>query len=185
MATQRFIHRFMSLLFGVVLALGGLPPATVLSSSNPASPQPQDRGPVAPADSGLYRTTLVVSGSSRWQRLDDLGVVILQRLDDSAVVLADDEQLEALARLRFEPQTSDELAALLATQGPERACLHAGLQPLVTQGAALRALLDDKAASGEAVESTRTALRSAMHSTTPEQGAGIASTSSLETMMMG
>ncbi len=130
-------------------------------------------------DSGLFRTRVQVDAPARWQRLESLGVVILQRDEDSALVLVDDQQLEALARLRFQPRGSDELGALAAAQGKERAWLRAVLQPLLRQGAALQAQARAaKAGAGvdaDALTAARADLRSAMHALTPEQRAGIAS----------
>ena len=47
-------------------------------------------------------------------RLEALGAVVLEASEDSALVLADADQLEALARLRFEPRATDALGGLVA-----------------------------------------------------------------------
>ena len=78
-----------------------------------------------PASSGLYRTRVAVRQPADWARLEKLGVVVLERTADqqknaddeiaksvsfrkSAVILADADQLETLACLRFEPRGTDE-----------------------------------------------------------------------------
>ena len=92
-------------------------------------------------NSGLYRTSITVRTAPDWTRLDQLGVVVLNRQDGKVTVVVDDEQLRTLARLRFDPRTSAELGELLHAQGPERAWLQTAVQPLVDQGIALQALL--------------------------------------------
>jgi hypothetical protein len=157
-----------------------LPNITAATTAYAQLPEP---GPVAQPrpmpESGLFRTHITVDAPARWQRLDALGVVILQRQEDSAVVLADDAQLEALARLRFQPRASDELGALVTAQGQEKAWLTASLQPLLRQGAALQAQVQAvKAAADEdagGLESARAELQTALHALTLEQRAGIAS----------
>jgi hypothetical protein len=46
--------------------------------------------------------------------LDALGVTVLTEEQGKAIVLADTDQLEALARLRFEPRRTDDVDALIA-----------------------------------------------------------------------
>jgi len=88
-----------------------------------------------PESTGLYRITVTLRTPADWNRLEQLGVVVLERTArgrtadgqenadrkgvksaasrTSAVILADADQLEALARLRFEPRGTDELGALV------------------------------------------------------------------------
>ena len=66
--------------------------------------------PKAEKSEMLYRTRIQVTSPARWQRLEALGVTILERGDEWALVLADYEQLETLARLRFQPEETDELS---------------------------------------------------------------------------
>jgi hypothetical protein len=66
-----------------------------------------------PASSGLYRTRVAVRQPADWSRLERLGVTVLEQGEDWALVLADEDQLETLARLRFEPQGTDELGMLV------------------------------------------------------------------------
>jgi PKD repeat protein len=101
-----------------------------------------------------------------------------------ALVLADDEQLETLARLRFEPQATDDLGALVSAQGPEKAWLRAGLQPLLRKATTLQSLqawvTTTDLSTTATVEAARAELRAAMRALTPEQTAGIAALSSVD-----
>jgi hypothetical protein len=63
---------------------------------------------------GLYRTRVAVRQPTDWARLERVGVTVLEQGEDWALVLADKDQLETLARLRFEPQNTDELGMLVA-----------------------------------------------------------------------
>ena len=133
----RFAYRVLSL---VVLISLAIQPLAVMGRQ--VDEETSRQGIAAPAASGLYRTTVTVDSPARRARLDALGVVVLREPDPSgfrkpegstAVVLADAEQLEALACLRFEPAGSDDLAALTAAAGPEQAWLAASLRPLLAQ----------------------------------------------------
>jgi PKD repeat protein len=161
--------------------------------------------PAAIPTSGLYRTTLTLRNLADWARLEKMGVVVLstgaeepgsreaQAITSAplspgspaqVVVLADDAQLEALARLGFGPRSSDDLGALVSAQGPEKAWLRISLQPLLRKAATLQSLqtrmktADLSAAA--AVETARAELRAAMRALTPEQTAVIASLSSVD-----
>jgi hypothetical protein len=79
--------------------------------SRPPVPSAQAQGAELAA-SGPYRTHVTFSGSAARARLDELGVVVLDEGPEGAVVLADDEQLETLARLRFRPHQTDSLDRL-------------------------------------------------------------------------
>lgn len=88
MTARRFSPRFISVMFGVILALGGLPPAAALGSVNPALSLPQGQAQAAIPDSGVLPTTVSVSSPAG-----------RDRQDDAATRLADDQQPESLARL--------------------------------------------------------------------------------------
>jgi hypothetical protein len=103
------VHKVFSLL--VLLAFVIQPLAPVASADLSGLPRP-DRSLAAP-ETGLYRTTVTVDSPARRARLDVLGVAVLAEGEGKAVVLADVEQLEALARLRFEPRGTDDVDALL------------------------------------------------------------------------
>jgi len=77
------------------------------------------------ASSGLYRTRVAVRQPADWSRLERLGVTVLEQGEDWALVLADEDQLETLARLRFEPQGTDELGALVTAHAQAKPWLAA------------------------------------------------------------
>ena len=60
-----------------------------------------------------YRTTVSLPRAYDWVRLERVGVRVLVKGDDWALVLADEEQLEDLARLRFRPEGTEVLTKLL------------------------------------------------------------------------
>jgi hypothetical protein len=120
---------------------------------------------VLPASSGLYRSRVAVHGPTDWARLEKLGVVVETTADGrpptavdkpaavggpwSAVVLADDAHLEALARLRFEPRGTDELGGLVAAHAVAKPWLARSLRPLLSQAAALQAEVERSRGAGE------------------------------------
>jgi len=80
--------------------------------------------PIRLADSGTvldaattYRTQVTLRQPTDLARLRRLGVIVLEQGADHATVLATEEQLEDLARLRFQPQQTDQVAALLTSAG--------------------------------------------------------------------
>lgn len=173
--------RVFSILLNVVLILSLATPTATAFAPRPLAlpplPEASQQPPVP--DSGLYRTHITVDSPARWARLEKLDIVILERYDDGALVLVDADQLETLARLRFQPRASDALGTLVAAQGADKAWLSAGLQPLLRQGAALqaqaRAVAAGTDADAQALDAARADLRAALHALTPEQTAGIAS----------
>ena len=126
---------------------------------------------------GLFRTRVVISDPSARARLDRLGVVVLEEGPGWALVLADADQLEALARLRFEPQATDDLGMLVETQGWAKPGLVASVQPLLIRAEAVRDLAD---VGGGVYASARTALRSAMQTLSPQAQAEIAGFSAVD-----
>ncbi|MFQ5813681.1 MAG: hypothetical protein ACE5I2_10920 [Anaerolineae bacterium] len=106
----------------------------------------------APPSLQLFRTTVTLRTPADWTRLEELGVVVLEEtatdqqkytVDEvtqsvsfrsSVVILADDDQLEALARLRFEPRSTDELGARVMALAQAMPWLVAGLRPLLAVG---------------------------------------------------
>jgi hypothetical protein len=86
-----------------------------------------------PLSCGLYRTRVAVRQPADWARLERLGVTVLEQGEDWALVLADEDQLETLARLRFEPQGTDELGMLVAAHAQAKPWLAASLQPLLEE----------------------------------------------------
>ncbi len=171
----------------VLLALLIQPLASVA-----AAPQPQAARPPAadPADPGfLFRASVKLAGSRNLARLEKLGVVVLasgqgsvDSGQSSITVLADADQLEALARLGFQPRAADELRLLVSAQGPEKAWLANSLQPLLAQAdvmVARQALAGVASATAPDRVDLQT-LRTSMRALTPQQTAGIAGLTSVD-----
>ena len=78
-----------------------------------------------PSSSGLYRTRVAVRQPADWSRLERLGVTVLEQGKDWALVLVCEDQLETLARLRFEPQGTDELGMLVTAHAQAKPWLAA------------------------------------------------------------
>ncbi len=101
---------------GPALAQGTTPPVNAAAAHLPAA-----------ASGMLYRTTVHIATQRDLARLEKLGVAVLTRdtAGKTAVVLVDAEQLETLARLRFEPRASDDADALVAVHAQEKPWLAA------------------------------------------------------------
>ncbi|MGA9349578.1 MAG: hypothetical protein WBW48_12365, partial [Anaerolineae bacterium] len=130
-----------------------------------------------PSSSGLYRTRVAVRQPADWTRLEHLGVTVLEQGEDWALVLVDEDQLETLARLRFEPQSTDELGMLVTAHAQAKPWLAASLRPLLSQAAAVQKRIEVEEVSRE---EALAGLRAAMRALTPEQKAGLAATSSVD-----
>ena len=124
MNARKILHILLSLAVLVSLCLPATGGAATHASAEPAGATVSSQVQPAEPDTGLFRTSITVDNPTGWDRLDTLGVVILERGEDSALVLVDDDQLESLARLRFQPRASDELGMLLlaAKTHPELGC---------------------------------------------------------------
>jgi len=186
MHTRLVVHHLFSLLIVASLLLtpaaptaqATVPQAVSLRTEQAATPQTDSLR----YDIGLFRTHIVIDSPARRQRLDKVGVTVLEEGDGWAVVLVDDEQLETLARLRYEPQASDEFTTLVEANTDANSWLAAGLAPLVTQAVSLRSL-DPHPASptvGEERMSARKTLRAAARALTPEQRTVLADLTSLD-----
>ncbi|CAG0975137.1 Protease 1 [Anaerolineae bacterium] len=126
----------------------------------------------------LFRTTVTLRQPTERASLAKLGIVVLSETPDQAVVLVDADQLETLARLRFEPAASDEFGALVAANAPQQPWLTESLQPLVekAQQSAAQLAQSDQVARADALVS----LRAAIQTLSPEQMAGINALSSID-----
>lgn len=113
-ANRPWIHLvvLLSLLFAPVVRAEPISEPVV-----PTAPTPE--GPIFP----FYRTRVTRSGSRTRARLDELGVTVLQEMGSFALVLANDAQLEDLARLRFGPETSEALEVLLEAHSADLGAL--------------------------------------------------------------
>jgi hypothetical protein len=164
---------------------------------HPGSPAPQHPSTSAPQpSSGLYRTRISVRGPADWTRLEQLGVVVLEgarhgfptdytdsagsfraSVPESVSVLADDDQLEALARLRFEPQSTDELSMLVAAHAQEKPWLAASLSPLLSRAAEVE---QQKSLGAQGLESAVVEVRQTVRALTLEQKAALTALTSVD-----
>ena len=165
----------------------------LLSSPSPAllaipAPVMQDASTPTTAEV-LFRTTVTLRQPTDRARLDQLGVVVLSQTSEVlktsevyapayAVVLVDADQLETLARLRFEPTASDEVGALVTANASIQPGLAESLQPLLAQAKAVQFALAKANAATQA--DAYTPLRAAMRSLSPQQAAALASLSTLD-----
>ena len=101
-------------------------------------------------NTGIYRARLALPNRAAPERLQSLGVLILEQGPDWASVLVDQDQLQTLARLRFQPTGIDDLGTLAQSAGLDwlAASLNIsiqtaanGEQPSAQGTAALKAML--------------------------------------------
>ena len=90
----------------------------------------------------------------------------------AAIILADADQLEALARLRFEPRSTDELGALVAAHAAEKPWLVAGVRAVLEHGSP--GLSDQPAEAGQPIRESWKSVFS------PELKAGLATLTSVD-----
>ncbi|MBU1750130.1 MAG: hypothetical protein KKA73_20795, partial [Chloroflexi bacterium] len=124
---------------------------------------------------GPFRTRVTFPNATDRARLTTLGVVVLDEWPGWALVLADDEQLEALARLRFQPQATDSVRVLMDAHGQTNPDLKQALQPLLARAVRVPGL----ARAGSSA-SARLELRAAMHALTTDQRSGLAALTSVD-----
>ncbi|MBC8264262.1 MAG: hypothetical protein H8E47_09090 [Anaerolineales bacterium] len=130
-----------------------------------------------PTSSGLYRTQVAVRQPSDWARLERMGVTVLEQGEDWALVLVGEDQLETLARLRFEPRGTDELGMLVTAHAQAKPWLAASLRPLLSQAAEVERR---KSLRVEGIESAAADVRQMLQALTVEQQAGVSSLSSID-----
>jgi len=140
---------------------------------------------LAAAWTDLFRTWVTLPNATSRARLDALGVAVLEETDNRALILADAEQLETLARLRFRPEASDDVGMLIQHHADTVPWLAESLQPLLTQAIEVRASSFDASArvmetESLALQQAQVDLRAALQSLTVEQQAGIMSMTSLD-----
>ena len=129
------------------------------------------------SDTGIYRTSVTLPNSAARARLDELGVTVLAEGVDTAIVLATAGQLETLARLRFQPQASDDLGLLVETNGRSKPWLLASLSGALASARQAQTALDSDAVTAEQAEA---AAQAVLDGLTPEQEAGILGITSVD-----
>jgi len=99
--------------------------------------------------SGIERARISWSNAYQARRLEKLGVKILERGENWALVLATAEQMETLARLRYEMQEADDLGLLLKDGGLQSPQAVAVLQPVAQRLSILgEVVLDESQVAG-------------------------------------
>ena len=151
------------------LLLNGAAPTTYAQSEPPVY-LPLIAGGQAADSQVLFRTQVTVQTPAQWRDLTNLGVVILEKDAQHALLLVDDQQLTALARWRFNPAATNALATLAAAD----AGVKAAVAPLLAAGATLAAQLAQPPTTVTAADQARTALQTTMQALTAAQQATIA-----------
>lgn len=85
------------------------------------------------ASSGLFRTNVRIDQPYDLTRLEQMGIEILNQGEDYALVLVSDGQLESLARLGFEPQSSIDLGLLVEENAETLPWLASSMEASLTQ----------------------------------------------------
>ncbi len=154
------------------LLLSPLTPLFPVAAFQPPAPTVPPAG-----DDLLIRTRLTLQRPTDRQRLDELGVLVLEATDDSALVLVDTEQLATLARLRFEPRGSQGLTQLVAAHAPAKPWLAASLRSLLARAEAIGKQLKEP----ETDPATALApLRLRLRALTPEQQSALVTLTELD-----
>ncbi len=86
-----------------------------------------------PVSSGLFRTEVRIDQPYDLNRLEEMGVEILGLGEAQAMVLVSDGQLETLARLGFEPQSSIDLGLLVVENSETIPWLASSMESILTQ----------------------------------------------------
>ncbi len=184
--SQRRIHLLLSLC--VMLSLVIQPLGSVAAVTAPVEPLSVAAVDAAARPGFLFRAAVSLDDIHTLARLRATGALVLHTLDaeQTALVLADGEQLSDLARLGYRPRGADELRGLLDAQGPARRWLAESLQPLLAQADAIAAQQSLAGAAGVAGvaaapdAAAMAVLRAAVQSLTPEQIAATASSISVD-----
>lgn len=169
LARSTAILGILSLAFGTVQSLLAPPIAT-------AAPPVQ----TVATPTNLFRVRITLASAHARQRLDGFGVTVLQERAGSAIVLADADQLETLARLRYQPEAAEDLGPLvLAQSGGAAASAAAALLPLVQLAGQVDQQKRRTRDAGELAAATAT-LRQAAQALTPDLRAAVVAFASLD-----
>ncbi len=133
MSRRRVFNHLFSLAVVVSLVLTSFLPALAQDTTiflpitgNPGSSTGVPLGP--------FRTHVTVNNAYQWQVLGEIGVLLLDKGDDWATVLADDGQLEKLAKWGYRPEGTMDWVLLQAASG-----LHTpGMRAVGAASSALR-----------------------------------------------
>lgn len=171
--SQKLISFFLlfSLVFGQFAMLTVSPVAAVTATPSQIEPQK-----ASSPDASLLRTRVTLHQPNDIARLEDIGVLILESGDEDALLLVTTDQLESLARLRFQPTAIDSLNNLAYSEEAP-SWLSASLQPMLTQAEEQQKQMTSGLIETETVAAEMTTLLAGM---TIEQGVALASLSSID-----
>ncbi len=172
---KQSLHKTFAFVLAMLLFVQTALPAAAQSANPPTGDTPVVAESVA-ASGLLYRTQISVTNSARWQRLESLGITILERTDDTAVVLVDDGQLERLAALGFRPQQTDAVESMVVAQS--QPWLARSLQPLFREASSTRSRMATDDSQQRAASVVQ--LQAAMTALTAEQRLAVADLTSLD-----
>ncbi|MFZ4848507.1 MAG: CARDB domain-containing protein [Caldilinea sp.] len=179
----------------IVRAISAIAIASLLLNSTESIVRAQDSGsiylpiiaggaaptgnPSLPTDVNLFRTRVTVKTTAQWDDLARTGAVVLDRGEDWALVLADDEQLADLARWRFAPEETNLLRTLVIAAGASDvgSAAAARFVPLLEQIDAANAIA---AADSGAKSSLRSQIRSTVAMLTAEERVWLSQVASLD-----
>jgi hypothetical protein len=161
---RSFSDRLLVLLVALSMLLNPFAPVVTAQEGNPLWLPLIGNGVTRPAADLLFRTQVEMRTSAMWMALEAMDPVFLNRGEDWALLLVDDEQLESLARRRFNPGGTDTLEALLNhNNGRSRAAVES-LNSLLDEADALRRQMETLSATdADTLSALRADLRRSLH----------------------
>ncbi|MBI1299254.1 hypothetical protein GC175_30350, partial [bacterium] len=173
------IHPVLTAVLVLSMLFSPLTPLVQAQEGNPIWLPWIGNGITAQATDLLFRTRVDVRTTAMWMGLEEMNPVFLERGDDWALLLVDDEQLESLARRRYNPTGTDTLEAL-TNHNAGRSRTAADMSALFAQATSLRQALEVGAADVETTSALRGELRAALHALTMQQRSFLATSTSLD-----
>lgn len=181
MSTKRHTHPIVAALLALATLLAPNTPILYAQGGTsvwlPLVHQGAAQVTTLPASDLLFRTQLTLQTPPQQTRLTQLGITILEQTADQAVVLADYDQLETLARLRYQPHNTVAFETLITANPEQSPWLAPSLQPLTDQLTILRrnaATTLPQAAMIKEAQSALTTLRTTVTQMSQEQRAALA-----------
>jgi hypothetical protein len=104
---------------------GGSPSGPV---GSPVAPPPGSGGAVTPRTDGLYRALVTLADPQAGPRLAKLGVTVLNRATNQAIVVATRPQLARLGQLGYRPEHVNDVGDIVAAQEQVRPALAAAIK---------------------------------------------------------
>lgn len=160
MRPRPLVARLLPLLMTVSILLSSVNPSVYAQVPNPIYlPTISNRGGLSTAGP-LFRTHVTVATSVQWRDLERMDALVLDYGDDWALVLVDDEQLEDLARWRFNPDRTSAVGTLVSANAASDPPVAESLQPLLAAVEAAQQLTtDDEVAAAAAQDEVWSAVQ--------------------------